>query len=264
MMMYVTHNVYYATHRNTIVYIGSGQLTRYRHCNSGMSHVKGLNYLYFTEPDTLQTHILSEHTSAEAALEYEYKMIELFKPVFNVAGNSDATRKAIRYDNIEYTDNAHKILQYTCLFDVEPKQRTRRVKKPSVQSLVTEYNDIMSSYRENPEFLTSLECFLTTNTTFSEWLDCGVTPQNMNSLNSRDKIDTLARSLKMLVKVDSVELPFVVGVKYTVADIKSKLQTYYDKNNIQMKVKGTDIKRFYNVSKVCESGVNYFKIISKL
>ena len=135
---------------------------------------------------------------------------------------------------------------------------------PSVQSLVTEYNDIMSSYRENPEFLTALECFLTTNTTFSEWLDCGVTPQNMNSLNSRDKIDTLARSLKMLVKVDSAELPFTVGVKYTVADIKSKLQTYYDKNNIQMKVKGTDIKRFYNVSIISDGGVRYFKIISKL
>lgn len=44
-----THIVYYTTHKDKIIYLGSGLPNRYKHTTSGTSHVYDLNRLHFSE-----------------------------------------------------------------------------------------------------------------------------------------------------------------------------------------------------------------------
>ena len=136
---------------------------------------------------------------------------------------------------------------------------------PSVQSLVKEYTTIVESARINPDFRIELEQFLTNNSEFSEWLEAGVTPQNMNTLNSRPKIQQLARDLKILSKVEKVNLPFRVGQIYSKTKIKEVIQQYYDNNGIKLKAKATDIKKYFDVKTTTNAKAEgCFKIIKKL
>lgn len=135
---------------------------------------------------------------------------------------------------------------------------------PSVQALVKEYNSIIESAKTSSTFKEDLETFLTTNTEFTEWLEAGVTPQNMNTLNSRSKIQDLSSSLKIMSKVTEIELPFKINSIYTKAKIKTEIQKFYDSNSIKIKAKGTDISKWYEVKSTKDNkGNNCFKIISK-
>ena len=138
---------------------------------------------------------------------------------------------------------------------------------PSVQALVKEYTFITSTARDNPTFSIDLEAFLTNNTQFTEWLEAGVTPQNMNTLNNKTKISDLAYSLRLLERVESsnIKLPFKVGEMYPKSLIKKIFQDYYDTKKIKLKGKATDIKKYYEVKLAKDSNNdNCFKIIKKL
>ena len=145
------------------------------------------------------------------------------------------------------------------------KYKTALGRIPSVQALVKEYTEIFDSARTNPDAFGELELFLTNNTQFSEWLDAGVTPQNMNTLNNKTKIEDLATSLRIMAKVDNVELPFKVNNIYTKAKVKLEIQKFYDSNKIKLKAKATDINKWYEVKSTTNSNSeNCFKIIKKL
>ena len=145
------------------------------------------------------------------------------------------------------------------------KYKTALGRIPSVQALVKEYTEIFDSARTNPDVFGELELFLTNNTQFSEWLEAGVTPQNMNSLNNRAKIEDLARSLRIMSKVEKVDLPFKVNSIYTKTKIKTEIQKFYDKNKINIKAKATDIKKWFEVKDTKNSnGDNCFKIIKEI
>ena len=145
------------------------------------------------------------------------------------------------------------------------KYKTALGRIPSVQSLVKEYTEIFDSARTNPDAFGELELFLTNNTQFSEWLEAGVTPQNMNTIKVKSKIEDLATSLRIMAKVDKVELPFKVNNIYSKIKIKAEIQKFYDANKINIKAKATDIKKWYEVKATTNSnGDNCYKIIKKL
>lgn len=134
---------------------------------------------------------------------------------------------------------------------------------PSIQALVKEYNSIIETAKISPTFREDLETFLTVNTTFTEWLEAGVTPQNMNTLNNRNKIEELASSLKIMAKVEEVKLPFKVDIIYTKTKIKTEIQKFYDANKIKLKAKATDINKWYIVKTTTDSkGNSAFKIVN--
>lgn len=136
---------------------------------------------------------------------------------------------------------------------------------PSVQSLVKEYYELIDSSRINPTFVDDLDTFLTNNTEFSEWLDAGVTPQNMNTIKNRAKIQDLASSLRIMAKTEEVSLPFKAKQVYSKAEIKNTIQKFYDSKNIKIKAKATDIKKWYNViATTNKQNESSFKIIKKL
>lgn len=143
--------------------------------------------------------------------------------------------------------------------------KTKLGKIPSVQSLVSEYNYLIEGARSNPSFMSDLETFLSTNTTFSEWLDSGVTPQNMNTLKVKSKIESLSSNLRILAKVNEVNLPFKIDGVYAKTRVKDDIQKFYDNKGIKLKAKATDIKKWFEVkSTTCRVKGSCFRILSKL
>ena len=77
------HEVYIATVKNKIVYIGSGKLNRHQHITSGVSHVYMLNKITFTAPNTIKVMVLHSNLTKERSLELEMTLIEEYQPAFN-------------------------------------------------------------------------------------------------------------------------------------------------------------------------------------
>lgn len=76
--------VYVCKYKNSIVYIGCGDPTRYKHCTSGTSHVLELNRIYFMEGvGDLSVEVVHRNLSQDEALKIEKELIILHKPKFN-------------------------------------------------------------------------------------------------------------------------------------------------------------------------------------
>ena len=220
----------------------------------GTSHVYHLNRLHFTDPDNLKTYTLKGYTSQEEALEEEKKLILKYKPKYNsqfLVGITE--RLELSYKDIEHLIEECNIEQPNNKI-LTTYEKIEEGKTPSIQVAV--------AYYTNPN--TDNEILFKAFPEFTEWLEAGVTPQNMNTINNRSKIQELASSLKIMSKVEEIELPFKINSIYTKAKIKTEIQKFYDSNNIKIKAKATDINRWYVVKSTTDSkGTSAFKIISK-
>lgn len=78
------YEVYHCKYKGEVVYVGQGGKGRHKHCNSGVSHVFGLNEVYFKEGcDVLQAEVLHLSNNKEAVLAVEKDYIRKHQPVFN-------------------------------------------------------------------------------------------------------------------------------------------------------------------------------------
>lgn len=76
--------VYVCKYKHSIVYIGCGQPNRYKHCNSGTSHVLELNRIFFMEGvEKLSVEVIHKNLSQDEALKIEKELINFYKPKFN-------------------------------------------------------------------------------------------------------------------------------------------------------------------------------------
>lgn len=151
-----------------------------------------------------------------------------------------------------------------CTFSVpklNPEYTKALGRTPSVRSLITHYESILDSARENPNYRQDIETFLINNPLFSEWLDAGVTISNMRSLKeNRTKINEYALSLKIK---DTVEAPkFEIGNFYTAKEIKEILKAYYAKHGIVESAKATSITRWYDVKLTKLNNKDAYKILN--
>ena len=151
-----------------------------------------------------------------------------------------------------------------CTFSVpklNPEYTKALGRTPSVRSLITHYEDILDTARENPSYHQDIETFLINNPLFSEWLDAGVTISNMRSLKeNRTKINEYALSLKIK---DTVEAPkFEIGNFYTAKEIKEILKAYYAKHGIVESAKATSITRWYDVTRTTQDKKEGYKILN--
>lgn len=97
------YEVYIATIKNKIVYIGSGQAgKRHQHITSGVSHVYMLNKITFTAPNTIKVMVLHSNLTKERSLELEMSLIEEYQPAFNSIGTKSLNNK---YEQQYYYDN---------------------------------------------------------------------------------------------------------------------------------------------------------------
>ena len=171
----------------------------------GTSHVYHLNRLHFTDPDNLKTFILKGYTNQEEALEEEKKLILKYKPKYNSQFLVGITERL----ELSYTDIEHLIEECNIEQPIKNKVMTTYEK---IEEGRTPPIQVAVAYYTNPN--TDNEVLFRAFPEFTEWLEAGVTPQNMNTLNNRNKIEELASSLKIMAKVEEVKLPFKVDTIY--------------------------------------------------
>lgn len=100
------YEVYIATIKNKIVYIGSGQAgKRHKHITSGTSHVYLLNKIHFTKPESITVLVLHSNLTKERSLELEMSLIEEYQPAFNNIGTKSLNNK---YEQQYYYDELIK------------------------------------------------------------------------------------------------------------------------------------------------------------
>lgn len=90
------YELYHCIYKDEVVYIGQGAEGRHRHCNSGCSHVFGLNKIYFTEgSDTLEVRVIDVRRSRNEILRLEKEHIKLHRPKFNVVYTENSNNKSV-------------------------------------------------------------------------------------------------------------------------------------------------------------------------
>ena len=82
--------VYVCKKDGHIIYVGEGLFGRHKHCNSGISHVYGLNKLHFEGCD-LVVDVVKVFSSKKEAEDCEKALIEEYQPMYNTKGRSDYT-----------------------------------------------------------------------------------------------------------------------------------------------------------------------------
>ena len=149
---------------------------------------------------------------------------------------------------------------------------TKRLgRKPSVIKLITEYENLNENIRQNycEDSLDQLTTFLIDNPDFTEWIESGVSISNMNTVGrKREAIDQISDSNRRLstFKEDMLKvLNLKINGIYPKAELKVKIQEYYDKRSILLKAKASDIQDYFDVKTTTNTkGIGCFKIIKKL
>lgn len=129
---------------------------------------------------------------------------------------------------------------------LDPEYTKKLGRTPSVRNILAHYESILDDSRTNPNFASDLETFLVNNETFAEWLECGVTPQNIRSLKeNREKISEYALSLRLIKTASAPTLE--LNKFYSSKDIKDILKAYYTKNKIQATAKASSLTQWFEV-----------------
>ena len=80
------YEVYVCKYDDVVLYVGQGKVGRHSHCNSGCSHVYGLNRLHFGKVN-FTVEVLSGYETQKEAIEEERRLISLHAPKFNKVHN---------------------------------------------------------------------------------------------------------------------------------------------------------------------------------
>ena len=84
------YEVYVVSTEDTVLYVGQGKLGRHQHCDSGLSHVYGLNRLHFGKVPLKVEVVETFKTKAESE-KREFELIKKFNPKFNLKNNGDSS-----------------------------------------------------------------------------------------------------------------------------------------------------------------------------
>ena len=84
------YEVYVVSVDDDVLYIGQGKLGRHQHCDSGLSHVYGLNRLHFGKVKLKVEVVETFKTKAESE-KREFELIKKFNPKFNLKNNGDSS-----------------------------------------------------------------------------------------------------------------------------------------------------------------------------
>lgn len=209
-----------------LLYIGYGKGDRHKHCNNGMSSNKGLNRYYFLngEGDCIKVEKLFENLSIDDATHLEILCINHLSPSCNVRGTVRDFQTVAK----EYYD-AYLISD-----------------NDKMQSLIDESLD------------------------FSEILNIiGIEPIKATSFHKtkcKDKCDKIINAVKYEQKKrESLKaIKLKTGDFYNYAELKIMVKTAYEKFNIPLTAKATDIKQAFNVKRTRRNGVEGFIIGDKL
>lgn len=235
-----THIIYYAVYKNIIVYIGSGAPNRKNHVTSGTSHVYELNRLHFLEPNSVSVHTLKGFSSQEEALKEEKELILKFKPKYN-SQHLEGYTERFQCDAQEIEKYKGNFIESGNCLAKTPYEKILNGQVPSVQNAINYYLD--------PE--TNNQVLFNVFPQFKEWLDVGITPQNMATCGMvKNAINELAESYRTLNSIKEELNNFLtIGTEYTSEQLKTIVAPYLEKSGIKVTSQAINkfIKEFYEV-----------------
>ena len=130
----------------------------------------------------------------------------------------------------------------------------------SVKRLIQEYQEICVSLYKAQElaledeinlYYAKLDNFYINNAQFKEWLDVGITPQNMATCGMmKNAINELAESYRTLNSIKEELNNFLtVGKSYTSDQLKTIVSPYLEKSNIKVTAQAINkfVKEFYEI-----------------
>ena len=88
-----SYEVYVAKDKEgNILYIGSGECGRHQHCASGVSHVRELNEMLFTNKEII-VEVLHQSLTKKESLSIEVNLIKQLHPKYNKMHNKRKSKK---------------------------------------------------------------------------------------------------------------------------------------------------------------------------
>lgn len=102
----VEYEVYVCKKGEIIIYVGEGRFGRHKHCNSGTSHVYGLNKLHF-EGEEIEVEVVKVFKTKKEAESYEQTLIDEHLPIYNVKGTLSFKRRHFEVMNTVHTKETY-------------------------------------------------------------------------------------------------------------------------------------------------------------
>lgn len=130
-----THEVYMAfDENNCVIYVGSGQRNRHKHCNSGISHCYELNKFHFSGK-TMKVELIKANISKEESIALERELIEKHKPLFNKQFVKDGDDRLVKMQQ----GYAIKLKTLDWIYTSNYPVTRRRIAKKKVEEIFEKY-----------------------------------------------------------------------------------------------------------------------------
>lgn len=288
--------VYYVQYEGTVVYIGSGLVGREKHTTSGVSHVYGLNKLHFTCPHLVSVHILKGFSSKGEALKEEKELILEFRPLYNnqyLEDSSDRYSKSSsllikRISRISHaptipdTKNIKiickllkKYSNYSEKFGTESKSLLKCIE----EGLELHYKEIILQIAGYHSFQKAMEvyCELIENKTELELIkliektlpDFKEYYEVLGSTRIKSLGYSETRLFRALDKIQdegksSKIIPVISEGFYSKKELKEIIQEFYNKNDLNLKAKASDVTKWYKARVTTKNKINGFLIEGKV
>lgn len=187
------------------------------------------------------------HPSPTFIMDLERKLLSLqerYKPLKQFGGYSECILDV--NTSLEYLESLEWMTELKPTLYVKGTKRNVVRTRKSVDTMIREYRALLKE--DNQQLI---QDWLQNNPEFDEWISCGLTLANINSSGKdRQKINQLAETNRKLsghAEAIIYELGLKVGQVYDKNEIKTTIQSYYDRNGIKRKAKGTDISQWFQV-----------------
>ena len=226
-----------------VLYVGQGNIGRNTHCYSGASHNKHLNRYYFLngEDGSIRTEVVNTTVCEKKALDIEVKLIKELLPLFNTLHQTrpDIVKPNFTRDSKDYYDYY-------------------------MESLICADNNRMTELKTQMQNILELNKDLATmleKLTIEE-----IKSTYYNSTKSKRKYNSAVGICKTNKSKASAirSLDVSKGDFKSYSELKCAIQKSYDKSNLELTAKATDIKEVFNVKRTKRQGVEGFLIGEKI
>lgn len=241
-----TKEVYMAYSKGgKLLYVGQGVIGRNRHCLFGTSHNKGLNRYYFLngEDGSIKTKIFSYFSCDDLAVEVELHLIKTLKPMCN-SNHLPVEEKRKTTASFKWCAEEYYNKQTELDTTVYPKEKERLEKEMRhLKTLNKDFKKIVDTLgikeiRKTGNHITKSRAIYN--------IQVGINPIAKKKLSACKKL-----KLKQ-------------GDFITYSELKERIQQSYNKANLDVIAKATDIKELFNVKRTTRGGVEGFLIGDKL
>lgn len=227
----ILYEVYVCIYNDEVLYVGHGKLGRHFHCNSGTSHVYGLNEMHFRDKENILVTVVGNFEDKNAAMVEEMRLIKKLRPKFNCVGQN------FRELSREYYELSKKLksCNFTCMDTIEKMEK------------------LLSADSELKSFVETIGIDAIKATGFHK-------TKTKEKFNKAVGVDEKTVKQKKAIKNVKLKLDSF----YTFKELRDMIAESYEKYKLSCTAKATDIQQCYVVKKTARNKVQGFLIVDKI